>query len=132
MASSELGLKFVATDKAISSPPGPGVGQPKASRNVSPAAGEARVVLETVQASIKEIQQDIREIRSFRHTDFTWTVTIFGLGFLLVAGMLIVGYFRLDDRLARLSESSIRTETKLEDLLQRIPAVPAPAQNKQP
>jgi hypothetical protein len=101
--------------------------------DLSANAGQARLVV-NLEDSIGEIKTDIKEIKSHRHSDFVWLVTVFAAGFLLLAGLFGFGYFRVDDKFERLTDkldkltaSSIRADTKLEDLLQRIPPAVTPA-----
>jgi hypothetical protein len=102
--------------------------------DLSANAGQARLVVKALEDSIGEIKTDIKEIKSHRHSDFVWLVTVFAAGFLLLAGLFGFGYFRVDDKFERLTDkldkltaSSIRADTKLEDLLQRIPPAVTPA-----
>jgi hypothetical protein len=63
-----------------------------------------------------------------------WHIAALAAGVVLLGGMLIAAYFKIDDRIEALaratqdkfeaaSNASTRVETKLEDLLQRIPPV---------
>jgi hypothetical protein len=88
--------------------------------NVSVAAGQARLIAQEVVRALES------KVAEHRHSDFVFMISVFGVGFIALAGMLIVGYFRLDDRISGLSEKMTRTETKLEDLLARIPPIPTP------
>jgi len=72
------------------------------------------------------LKYDVKEIKSHRHSDFVFSISIFAGGFVLLATMLIVGYFKLEDRIQTLSNIIIRADTKLEDLLLRIPPIPTP------
>jgi pheromone shutdown protein TraB len=95
---------------------------------VPTGAGHTQAIVKSLEDSIAEIKTNVRELNSNRHTDFVYLITLFGAGFLLLAGILTAGYFRHDDKIEKLSHSNVRIETKLEDLLQRIPptVVPAP------
>lgn len=90
-------------------------------------AGHTQAVVKSLEDSISEIKTDIRELKANRHSDFVYLITVFAAGFLLLSGILAAGYFRHDDKIEKLSHSNIRIETKLEDLLQRIPPVVVPA-----
>ena len=48
----------------------------------------------------------------------------------LLVGMMIAVDFRVEDQIHQLSTATTRVETKLDDLLQRIPPVVAPAPRK--
>lgn len=89
-------------------------------------AGQTRLLIKAVEDAVQGLKEDVRDIKSHRHSDFVFHICIFGGGFLVLAGMLITGYMKLDDRLMAITNTSIRAETKLEDLLQRIPPVPTP------
>lgn len=116
---------------------------PREFANVTPdmsaGIGQLRIVVKTLEEHIREIKDDMKEIKRHRHSDFVLTITIFAAGFLLLAGMLIFGYFRLDDKVFTntkevgdkvdaLVVTTTKIDTKLEDLLQRIP----PLQNQLP
>jgi hypothetical protein len=118
---------------------------PKQFPNVPPpefsaGAGHARLVVE-------EVKHDIRDIKSDQKTDFRIVVAMYGAGFLALAVGLLSGYMILDGKLEKLndrmdrrtdalsikldtlSNTAIRADTKLQDLLDRIPPtqIPAPA-----
>lgn len=101
---------------------------PRQFANVPPpdiaGAGQTRLLIKAIEDSLKDLKDDVREIKSHRHSDFVFHITIFGAGFLILAGMLITGYLKLDERITNLTNVSIRIDTKLEDLLQRIPPIP--------
>jgi uncharacterized membrane protein YciS (DUF1049 family) len=89
--------------------------------------------VKAIEDSIGEIKAEIKEIKSHRHSDFVWLVTVFAAGFIALACLFGFGYFRIDDKFERLTDkidkltaSSIRSDTKLEDLLQRIPPTITP------
>jgi hypothetical protein len=90
-------------------------------------AGHTQAVVKSLEDSIAEIKTDIRELKNHRHSDFVYLITVFAAGFLLLSGAIGTVYFRLDDKIDRLTQTGIRVDTKLEDLLQRIPPVVAPA-----
>jgi hypothetical protein len=101
-------------------------------------AGQARLVVSALEDSFGEIKTDIKEIKAHRHSGFVWVITVFAAGFVALAGLFGFGYFRIDDRFERLTDkidkltaSSIRSDTKLEDLLQRIPPAITPAPERQ-
>ena len=66
----------------------------------------------------------MKTIKDNRFTDMLWhigalVVTAFALG-----TMMITAYFRLQDKMDDLSTKLTRVETRLDDLLQRIPPIP--------
>jgi hypothetical protein len=82
---------------------------------------------------LKDVKDDLGEIKNHRHSDFVHMVQMYGAGFVLLAGMLIAAYFIIDgkfdklgERVDRLSTTSTRVDVKLEDLLARIPPAPTP------
>jgi hypothetical protein len=94
--------------------------------DVSSGVAQARLVVKAVEDSVKELKDDVRHIRTTQQTDFKWYLSASIAGFLLLAGMFLYGYVRLEDRFEKLNDSSIRVETKLNDLLQRIPPAVMP------
>jgi hypothetical protein len=93
-----------------------------------PTGGAANVL-------VREFKDDIREIKRDQKIDFRIVIGMFATGFVIIAGMLVFGYFRVDDRVIKLEDrvnglntTLVRIETKLEDLLARMP----PAQTAPP
>src|SRR6266481_4110135 len=88
-------------------PGGQESGVPQSFANVPPdlsaSAGQARLVMKALEDSINEIKSEIKEVKSHRHSDFVYLVTAFAAGFLLLAGTIITAYFRLDDKIEKLS-----------------------------
>jgi hypothetical protein len=105
---------------------------PRQFPNVPPpeiaGAAQTRLLIKAIEDTVKDLKDDVRDIKSHRHSDLILHLSVFVAGFLVLGGMLIAGYFRLDDRIDKLTETSIRVDTKLEDLLQRLPPVQAPVQ----
>jgi hypothetical protein len=105
--------------------------------NVAPdlgGSGQTRLIIQAIEPTITELRNEMRDIRKSASTDFRWIIG----GFIIVGGMLIAGYFRLDDRISKLEEKfstitnqTTRIDTKLEDLLQRIPPIPTPPPRRQ-
>lgn len=100
--------------------------------DISSGAAHTRLV-------VQEIKDDIRDIKKEQKTDFKIIAGMVIAGFLILAGMLIAGYFRIDDRVTKLedrvnglSTTLVRIDTKLEDLLARIPPVPTPVPQHHP
>jgi hypothetical protein len=101
-------------------------------------AGHTQAIVKSLENDISAIKDSISAIRDNRHTDFVYLISIFAAGFLLMATLFGFGFFRLDDKFDKLTDklgdktdklnaAGIRSETKLEDLLQRIPPIVAPA-----
>lgn len=104
----------------------------------SSEAAQTRILVKILQDSLGDLKSDVKDIKSHRHSDFVFTMSAFAAGFLLLASvfstMLIVGYFRLDERHSKsdekindLAKAFTRLDTKIEDLLLRIPPVQTPA-----
>ncbi|HVT56033.1 MAG TPA: hypothetical protein VHD34_08295, partial [Xanthobacteraceae bacterium] len=73
-----------------------------------------------------DIKQDIKDIRGYRLTDLLLVGGGIIASFVLLASMMIAGYFRLEDKIQIISTAQTRIETKLEDLLARIPPMQTP------
>jgi hypothetical protein len=109
-------------------PPG---APPNVPSDLSPGAGQTRILIEALENSLKDVKDDLREIKNHRHSDFVHMIELFGAGFVLLAGMLIAGYFVMDgkydkvnEKIDKLSTTATRADAKLEDLLARIPPAP--------
>lgn len=92
-------------------------------------SGQTRLIIQAIEPTITELKNEMRDVRKSASTDFRWIIG----GFILIGGMMIAGYFRLDDRIARLedkfltlSNTTTKIDTKLEDLLERIPPISTP------
>jgi len=106
---------------------------PKALPNVPPevgGSGQTRLIIQAIEPTITELRNEMRDIRRSASSDFKWIIG----GFIIIGGMMIAGYFRLDDRISKLEDkfltlttTTTRIDTKLEDLLQRIPPIQTPS-----
>jgi hypothetical protein len=96
--------------------------------DVGGVSGHTRILIDAVKENIADLKMDVKDIKSHRFSDLLWHIT--GLvGVAVVLGsMLIAAYFRLDDKISSLSTQSTRIETKLDDIIARIP--PAPLKTK--
>jgi hypothetical protein len=72
-----------------------------------PGAGHMRQMI----TAFEELKSEVRGARGDRHSDFVFMISVFAGGFLILAAMLIFGYFRLDDRIEALSGKSGNLET---------------------
>jgi hypothetical protein len=88
------------------------------------AAGQTRLIVEAVKETVAELKTDVRAIKDHRFTDMLWHIAALAAAVVLLGGMMVAAYFKFEDRLQLLSTSSTRVETKLDDLLQRIPPTP--------
>jgi hypothetical protein len=101
---------------------------------IGTGSGEVRAIVSALEAEIRGIKGEISLLNRDRHSDFKFTMSVFAAGVVLLVGMLFFGFFKLDDRTNKVDDSlrkqenlSTRIDTKLEDLLARIPPVQAPA-----
>lgn len=92
--------------------------------NVSAETRQTRLIVKAVEDTVSDIKGDIKDIKSYRHSDFVYIISIFGIGFMTLAAMIVVAYLRIDDKLTAINNNAIRTETKLDDLLRRVPPSP--------
>jgi hypothetical protein len=104
---------------------------------VAPNMAQTGHFIRTFESTLNEMKADVVIIKGNHHSDFRLLITYFAGGFLLLAGMLIFGYFRLDDHYTKLDDkinsvviSNTRVDTKLDDLLQRIPPIVVPVPNR--
>ena len=106
---------------------------PTSMANVTPLDGgtnQTRMIVDAVKASVATLEGDVKAIRDYRYTDLLLHIGAFAGGIILVVTMMVAAYFRLDDKLSAVSTSNTKIETKLEDLLARIPPVATPAPRK--
>ena len=105
-------------------------GPPIQTANVSPmdaGTAQTRQIVEAVRGTVSDLSGEVKSIRDYRYTDLLLHIGAFATGIIIVVTLVLHLYSKLDDRIQALSTSSTRIETKLEDLLQRIPPVQSPA-----
>jgi hypothetical protein len=90
--------------------------------DISASAAQLRVIVGHLQKNLQETRGDVKDIK----TEFRWLMAGFAVGFLALGGMFIAGYLRLEDRIDPVTISTTRIETKLDDLLARIPPAVTP------
>lgn len=61
--------------------------------------------VEHIQSDVGEIKGDLRQIRQDMRGDFRWTWAGMATMFVLLAGLAITGYLRLDDRLLSINNN---------------------------
>jgi hypothetical protein len=113
-----------------------------------PSIGSSRLIIDAIQPTIKEVRDEIKAVERKVDSHFKWLLATFGGGFVILGSMLIGGflfldtkldsqdsrtvgaingtYVNLDDKFEKTQEVLIRVTTQLDDLLQRVPAVPQP------
>jgi hypothetical protein len=72
---------------------------PNVPPDIDAVSGQTRILVEAIEASLKDFKDDVREIKAHRHSDFVYFISVFPVCFILLAGMFIFGYFRLYDRI---------------------------------
>ena len=104
-------------------------GPPPSQANVTPmdaGTAQTRQIVDAVKASVASLHLEVKEIRDYRYTDLWRHLAAFAAGIVLIVGMMIAVYFKIEDKLQALSTTPTRLETKLDDLIARIPPVQAP------
>lgn len=102
---------------------------PASMANVTPldvggVSGHTRILIDAVKENIADLKTDVKDIKNHRFNDLLWHIAgLVGLAVVL-GGMMIAAYFRLDDKISSLSTLSTRIETKLDDLAGRMPPPP--------
>jgi hypothetical protein len=64
---------------------------------IGPEAGQSKIILEAIQPTISEIRDEIRIVGNKADRHLLYLLGVFAAGFLLLAGALVTGYFRLSD-----------------------------------
>lgn len=59
---------------------------------------------QTVETRLGELRQDVRELRRDMDSSFRWTWGGMVASFLILAGMLIAGYFRIEESLQAIAD----------------------------
>lgn len=100
---------------------------------LSPASAQTRQLIEHLEASLKDVKDDVKEIRKATQSDFRMVIGFIGAGVVALATMLFAGYFRLDDgvnnveeQVRSVVESNIRMEGRIERVLDRLPPLTPP------
>ncbi len=87
--------------------------------DMSVAAAQTRLIAKEVVQAVEFSVHDL--------TDFMWHLAALIAALVIIGTGMVSAYFRLEDKIAALSTASTRIETKLDDLLARIPPVQPPA-----
>jgi hypothetical protein len=126
-----------------SEPGAEGPGPKQLSPESAQTGALVRALQETMKDALNDLRNDIREVRtdlkdirneinkiepaaakSIRE-EFHKLLLIFGGGFIAVIAVFGWGYTRLDDHMLENTKASTKDETKLDDLIARIPPVQA-------
>jgi hypothetical protein len=110
------------------------------SYDISQATAQTRQIINALDPTLRDLRKEVGDTKDAIHKELRNILYVFGAGFLVIGGMIIAGYFRLDDRIVAMSgkyddriqaisNTGIRVDTKLEDLLQRIPPVQTAAKH---
>ena len=99
---------------------------------ISPNSGPARVIAEAIAKDITEIKSGVNDLKNNRRDDFIKLLMIYGAGFVFLAGMIVSSYLLLDNKISSVSDLGIRVDTKLEELIKRIPPVQTPVPTPAP
>jgi hypothetical protein len=97
-------------------------GPPPSVANVTPdqtSGGQTRLLYETFKETLSDLKTDVREIRGHRVPDLVLVCSAIVGTFVLLGGMLIFGYFRLEAKIEDLSTTLTRVETKLDDAIRQ-------------
>ncbi|SRR5579883_2097478 len=115
------------------SPDSAGSGARDLSAHTAQTGHLVRALHEGLRDAVSDFREDIAGIRDHHRADYWRLLYVFGAGFVALVAVFGWGYSRLDDRFTRADErresmekTLTRIETKLEDLLQRIPPVQTP------
>ena len=83
------------------------LGPPRNMANVTPqdmvGAGQTRLIVEAVKESVAELKSDVKDIKSHRFSDLKWYICSLAAGVVLLGGMMIAAYFRLEDKISDIS-----------------------------
>ena len=127
--------------RASGQPPDDSGQPPSVSTNAAQTGTLVRAVQDALRESTADFRRDISEIRGHSRGDFYRLLYIFGAGFVALAIVFGWGYSRLEDRFTAVStkiedkvdsleKALIKVDTKLDDLLARIPPAVTPAPQK--
>jgi hypothetical protein len=108
---------------------------PKSIANVTPIdAGVTpvtRVLIDAVKEQVADLKDDVKEIKSHRFADLLWHIGgLVGLA-VIIGGLMLTIYFKLEEKISSIAKSSTKVETRLEDLIARIPPAPTPIPKKE-
>lgn len=87
-------------------------------------SGQTRLIIDAIRTDLSELRSEVRTVNDHQFADMLWHIGGLAAALVVLGGMMIAAYFKIEDRVQGLSTSVTRVETKLEDLLQRIPPVP--------
>lgn len=110
-------------------------GPPQTMASVPPTvidgvSGHARILIDAVKEQVSDLKADVKVIKESRHSDLLWHIGVIGTATVIILGVVVSVYFRIDDKIHDLTISTTKIETKLDDLIQRIPPVQTPAPKK--
>ena len=121
------------------------IGEPQkegAPADIGQETPQTRALVRALEHALRDFREDLVEVKTRAHTDFFRTLWVFGVGFVLLAGMVIEAYRwaaddlrlastrlenridKVDDRVVTTGNTLTRVDQKLQDLLDRVPATP--------
>ena len=74
-----------------------------------------------IKQDIRELKTDLGKVKDEMHSAKVWILCIFGAGFLLLAGGIIAGYFRLSDHEEKTSSIISDMRVSIQQLVDTIP-----------
>jgi hypothetical protein len=104
--------------------------------SLSPTAAQTGVLVRALQEglrdSVTDLRREISELKRSTDGDYHRLLYIFGAGFIAIVVLFAWGYTRLEDRFITVSDklsdqieslqnTTVKVDTKLGDLLERIP-----------
>ena len=100
-------------------------------------AAQTRLLINAIESQVADLRSDVKDIKDHRHPDFVWMITVFGGGFLFLLIAFAYGYLnvanKIDTQIAKTAERDVtlaRIETKLDDLIARVPPIQTPVTTK--
>ena len=77
-------------------------------------------------SSVGFIKEAVSELRTNSRSDHRFVLAVFGAGFVLLGSMTIASYLLLVNKVDSQAIAGQRIETKLDDLIARLPPTPTP------
>jgi hypothetical protein len=105
---------------------------PREMANVAPldlaGAGQTRLIVEAVKDSVADLKSDVKDIKNYRYSDLFKYLSAIGAAVVLLGGMMIAAYFRVEDQIQRL-QHELRQNSTICFSVSRLWSRPRPAGN---